>query len=599
MIIKECYIEGFGMLHNLRKELRPGLNVIKADNGSGKTTLSVFIRVMLFGMEQKRARDSVREKYRPWDGGKYGGYIVFEANGKTYRAERYFNETESKDTFSLYDASSGLQSNDFTSALGQELFSTDKETFSKTAYIPYGKAEAVTGEEGSLILALEADNESDDKSFKKAMTSLGKAKAFYEKRGGKISELENELSRISDEIAECEALIPEKQALDEKIKEKKRKLEQLKIKRKQLNSVGEQSLIKEQISCFEERIAKNISLMKRIPSDKELSELKRLTDEYRQLLEKSKESKAKNKVISALIAVIIALTASAFALGYIKKLHYLYTAVIPMQIICVFSVCFLIGSMKKFKKKAEAAFQKLESLAYKFTSEEPLLAAESLSRLISVISSDRESIGKYEDKLGSYGEPSITEEPVKQSLDEDEENLMGAICLDESKALKLEEKISSLVELYEGKNAAQEELYTSRKESFIINEAIDALKLARENVGLKYAKGIRAEFSSLCDELSAPEGAFINADFSLSIHGSSEIHSINALSSGEKDVLYIALRFALIKAMYKSEHPPIVLDDPLISLDAKKQKGAKSLISRLAADYQILYFTCDDKRAEF
>lgn len=595
MVIKECYIEGFGALQNVKKELSPGLNIIKADNGSGKTTFSVFIRVMLFGMEQKRARDSVREKYRPWNGGKYGGYIVFEANGKTYRAERYFNETESKDTFSLYDASSGLQSKDFTSALGRELFGTDKETFSKTAFIPYGRAETVTGEEGSLILALEADTESDDKSFKKAMSALNKAKTFYEKRGGKISESENELSLISDEIAECEALIPEKQALDEEIKKERLQLEKLKKKRMQLNKADEQGLIKEQISCFEERIAKNISLMKQIPSDEELSELKRLTDEYR-MLEKSKESKKGKMVSLALIAVTIVLMLAAAAFGYIKKRFYLYFTVISVPLlICIF----LIYSAKKHNGKTKETFQRLENFASKFTSEEPLHAAENLSRLISVISSDRESIGKYEERLRTYDEPSVTEELGRQSLDEDEERLMGSVCLDESKALRLEEKILRLVELYERKNAAQEELNASRKESFIINEAIDALKLARENIGLKYAKGIRAEFSSLCEELSAPDGAFINADFSVSIHGGSEIHPINACSSGEKDVLYIALRFALIKAMYKAELPPIVLDDPLVSLDSEKQKGAKSLISRFATDYQILYFTCDDGRAEF
>ena len=93
MIIKECYIENFGKLSRFKKTFSEGFNVIVSENGWGKTTFSLFLRTMLFGMESKRAKNSIREKYRPWQGGKYGGYIIFEANGKTYRAERYFFET--------------------------------------------------------------------------------------------------------------------------------------------------------------------------------------------------------------------------------------------------------------------------------------------------------------------------------------------------------------------------------------------------------------------------------------------------------------------------------------------------------------------------
>lgn len=89
MIIKECYIENFGKLSRFKKTFSEGFNVIVSENGWGKTTFSVF-KSYAFWNGIPNARKTHREKYRPWQGGKYGGYIIFEANGKTYRCRKIF-----------------------------------------------------------------------------------------------------------------------------------------------------------------------------------------------------------------------------------------------------------------------------------------------------------------------------------------------------------------------------------------------------------------------------------------------------------------------------------------------------------------------------
>jgi uncharacterized protein YhaN len=49
-------------------------------------------------------------------------------------------------------------------------------------------------------------------------------------------------------------------------------------------------------------------------------------------------------------------------------------------------------------------------------------------------------------------------------------------------------------------------------------------------------------------------------------------------------------------AMYASEKPFIVLDDPFVNLDDKKLSGATRFISDVASGYQIIYFTCQSAR---
>ena len=71
MKIIECYIENFGKISDKRFEFKDGFNTILAENGYGKTTLSVFIKCMLYGMNDTRKvslDENERKRYLPWSG---------------------------------------------------------------------------------------------------------------------------------------------------------------------------------------------------------------------------------------------------------------------------------------------------------------------------------------------------------------------------------------------------------------------------------------------------------------------------------------------------------------------------------------------------
>ena len=129
MRLINCYIENFGGLSRYSLTLQPGITVVEEPNGFGKTTLAEFIRAMFYGFPRasKTLEKNTRKRYQPWQGGRYGGTIIFEHNGKTYRIDRTFGDVPRQDTFALYEAGTHRPSTDFSENIGQELFQLDAD----------------------------------------------------------------------------------------------------------------------------------------------------------------------------------------------------------------------------------------------------------------------------------------------------------------------------------------------------------------------------------------------------------------------------------------------------------------------------------------
>ena len=134
MKLIECYVENFGKLSSYAQRFSDGLNVITGNNGCGKTTLSVFIKSMLYGIDTKKVKgeENDRKHYTPWQGGRFGGSLTFESNGKIYRIERTFASKASEDSFAIYDAETGAETRDFSENIGEELFGIDADGFERT-----------------------------------------------------------------------------------------------------------------------------------------------------------------------------------------------------------------------------------------------------------------------------------------------------------------------------------------------------------------------------------------------------------------------------------------------------------------------------------
>jgi len=203
MRLIECYIENFGKLSEKRIAFTEGLNAIREDNGFGKTTLAVFIKVMLFGMsDTKKAQldENERRHYLPWSGGRCGGSLTIEVEKKRYRIEREFGKRASLDSFSLYDLTLGRRSDDYSSAIGEELFGIDGDGFERTVFfseralLPERGHERISAKLGDL-----SDTEDDMRDLENALSVLEEQRKYYLKKGGsgEIAELEGQINALT------------------------------------------------------------------------------------------------------------------------------------------------------------------------------------------------------------------------------------------------------------------------------------------------------------------------------------------------------------------------------------------------------------------
>ncbi len=206
MKIKELYIENFGKLSKFSATFNDGLNSFVEDNGYGKTTLSVFIKAMIYGFDDTRRQsldENDRKKYTPWQGGAFGGYLVFEAQGVNYRVERSFGQKASDDTYTLYNLNTGRVSSDFSASLGEELFGIDSDGFERTVFL---SEKNLSGKNTNQSISAKLSNlvgtEGDIGGFDEAIKLLDERRKFYQKRGGsgEIRDVENDISELEDKI---------------------------------------------------------------------------------------------------------------------------------------------------------------------------------------------------------------------------------------------------------------------------------------------------------------------------------------------------------------------------------------------------------------
>ncbi len=96
MIIKKINVKSFGKLKNKEIELKDGLNIIYGENESGKSTLQSFIKVMLYGVCNKRGKKTLsdRAKFTPLGEGSFSGELLVEDNGEEILIDRSFGKTK-------------------------------------------------------------------------------------------------------------------------------------------------------------------------------------------------------------------------------------------------------------------------------------------------------------------------------------------------------------------------------------------------------------------------------------------------------------------------------------------------------------------------
>jgi DNA repair exonuclease SbcCD ATPase subunit len=70
---------------------------------------------------------------------------------------------------------------------------------------------------------------------------------------------------------------------------------------------------------------------------------------------------------------------------------------------------------------------------------------------------------------------------------------------------------------------------------------------------------------------------------------------VRALSQGTLDLVYLAARLGLVRLVTGDRRPPLVFDDPFVTLDDERARRALELLREIATDFQVIYLTTSDR----
>lgn len=631
MKLLKCHIENFGKLSNYDYDFQDGLNTIKEENGFGKTTFASFIKAMFYGLESKRNTKVLidRKKYEPWQGGKFGGNIEFELQGKKYKIERFFEKKEVDDTFKVYDLSTNLETDDFSQNIGEEIFKLNKEAYERSTFISGQSMETSMNDSLNAKLGNILENENDINSSEKAINALDEAIKRYKKTGGR-----GEINEAILEKTKLEKKLENSKTDEKALEERKNSLENIKKQiaekmvlqenlRKELTSINEEESKKAKLEHYNllknqlEESKKNIiEFSSKANVDSDLNEKieynKNKLENINNKIEVIANKLGQNKKIGLSSLAIATIIAIISLILYIKKLT---TVGICLSVVClIFAFVFVAYSVLIAKTRGKLERKKIEKENLEDTSktlnsiyEKQQVEREAdLNRLNSDYELKQKNMQVFEqqnnvEELNSYT-PKATD--VSKNEVEKKLNTINAEINklnDEKNYIQNQiEVLEASIDTFETENEIDEiteNIEKMKQNLSILEKTKKYLNLAKEQFSSHYLKGMQDSFIQNLEILNGSKME-VNLDVNLNaeVNENGSNKKLDFMSTGYKDLIYICMRLSLIESLFEGEKPFIILDDPFVNLDEEKIENAMKLIGTKAEEYQIIYFVCHESR---
>lgn len=297
MKLISMHVDDFGGLHNYDYNFEDGLNVVLHDNGWGKTTMAAFMKAMLYGFDTKRSKDiteNERKRYLPWQGGKYGGSLDFEAEGVRYRIFRTFGETPRFDKARILNLDSNTTARIDPDRIGETLFKLDASAFQRSVFINQNGL-GIEGASSSIHTRLNSlvSQANDVAAYDDAIAKLTAQIKIYEKTGnrGQLGDITRQISILEHQRDQLEADISQQDSarariseidillnsINKELDEKKKRLDEVSGEAKQ-QEANKKLLddVNAQLADLQQRIdAIKADLGGRIPNAADIDQVKR------------------------------------------------------------------------------------------------------------------------------------------------------------------------------------------------------------------------------------------------------------------------------------------------------------------------------------
>lgn len=148
----------------------------------------------------------------------------------------------------------------------------------------------------------------------------------------------------------------------------------------------------------------------------------------------------------------------------------------------------------------------------------------------------------------------------------------------------------------------EEELARQQAEYDALRLSLDALQAANTTLQNRFSPELGRRAAEIFADMTGSTWSHILLDreFHLSAESGSDptCRSVQLLSAGTADQLYLAVRLAICEMILPPEqNPPLILDDALLTFDDARLSTTLDYLTRLGAQRQILLFTCQGREA--
>ncbi|NCB73307.1 MAG: hypothetical protein EOM51_00975 [Clostridia bacterium] len=635
----------FGRLKNDTLELGDGLSIVYAPNESGKSTWCGFIKAMLYGIDSTaREKGGVKPdkvKFSPWSGAPMAGTMDIEYEGKLLTLSRKGRESAPMRDFTVnFTGTSEAARNIDHAAVGETLLGVSKDVFERSAFIGQGNISAGGSPELEKRISAIVQTGEEKSSVIEAEERLRAAirKRRYNK-SGRLPEIEKELSEIRESLSEN---LRESQKGEEL---KKAKAQALERRDTMLNKVSElrkgtrretleklsqsRNRVKELESSLFERRNELAGAERKLDgevfgrAEPEVCRAK-VKDDTENL--KRLEDNAKKGGSTALNYAVLALFAlAAIAFELLADFNVLRISgligYLPRIAAGVLALAQLVRIIVIRNRRKEISSQKLEILNR--------YGAKTADNIVELLVTHEKNFADYLAAVKESESVSEKLENVKKEQAELDTSLLSDLDFNASGsetalAAKLLEEaelaLRSIREesaLWEGRQSVLKDPVEQKarlielvKEQEKLTKEYDALTLALETLtaaGGEISHKITPQLSKRTAEIFAKltdsryDAVLLDRELKAAAvpQGDSIARDTAFLSTGAVDQLYLAVRLAVCELALPAEKAcPIILDDALVNFDDERCAKALELLRELAAQRQIVLFTCHRREPE-
>ena len=162
----------------------------------------------------------------------------------------------------------------------------------------------------------------------------------------------------------------------------------------------------------------------------------------------------------------------------------------------------------------------------------------------------------------------------------------------------LQESWDNVENMQEELEELQEKTEEKQRQFELLGVTKNLLEQAKSSFTAKYTEPVMEGFRKYYRILTGTEceNYQMDANTRLQVVEANMPRDIGYMSLGNRDLIGICMRLALVEAMYEAQKPFLILDDPFVNLDEKRTKGAMRFLTEIAKEYQVIYFTCHESR---